>query len=176
MQSTRTATVVVPKSMRLPEIIEPPDLPGDLPEPHTAFGTHHASWRSHDRAHHRISVSMASYRPEEYEERQVKIVKTKRDFRPFTTQINNIGGRVVIVNHFNPQKKVDRDMNKRRRDWKDPHRETDDDSRSTAFSSIPYRVPRLGKALQGALKTDKIGVIADTFIAVQAAIRERHWR
>lgn len=162
----RDAVVILPENVSVPEYLEPPDLPGDFPEPHSIYANGIHSFRSHARAHHRIEVMKGLDRDTRYIKRHVQIRRTNRNFEPFASHITEQAGKYRITNHFKPDQKVDKWANERHRDWKHRTRRDRDDSRADVFRTINYSDPDFGRNISGALRSGDIGIIADTIIAL----------
>ena len=112
----RQAHVIVPVEFEIPESLELPDELPELPEPHHYIGHGVESWRAHRRSHHRM-VLVPPRRKVSYVRKRVWIPRQELDgWSPFITHWKQEGANWVIVNHWNPDRKVDRMINRRMRD------------------------------------------------------------
>jgi len=151
----------------IPEDIQ---YPGDLDMPHDRWytGAVH-SRRAHDRAHQRIEV----YEPARpvYETRTVMIPIRDRDFSPFRSHWRRHHRHAVLTHHFHPDAKVDRDMNRRQRDYKHGARKDPDSSRADALRLVHPSHPEYGRWMYGALRSDDPGIAADTMLVAWNVLR-----
>lgn len=146
------------------EILES-DLIGDLPDPHSYRARGVYSVRPNRRSHHRVHIVPSELPRTEYEYRTVTIVDGVKDYDPFKTQWSQAQPGYRIVNHFRPDDKVDRELNRRQRDWKHRFRDDPATGRANSIASLRYRDPRL-PYLAGALSTNDPFVVADSAIAL----------
>lgn len=170
-RGARRAKVLIPDNFEIPYRLELPELPGDLPSPHTYRNGAFYSWRRHPRAHHRMQIP--SY-PVRASFRDVLIPVDDRAFEPFYAHWSNLIGRdsgVRVVIHRAPGRRVDRMMNTRMRDYK-PHRYLSrDGSRAGALEALGYRSGKI-QALHDAF-TQSATLAADSAIALYNGWRLR---
>ncbi len=158
----RRGTVIVPRNypiMRHLELPQELELPTELPEPHEYRVGAMYSVRRHERAHHRMVLTPVRM---DYERREVLIPIEEREFAPFVTQWKKRGQEWHITHHHDPSRKVDRWMNKRMRDWKDPRREDPDHSRANALQLVSYRNPNYASGMYAALNSGNPRIVGDT--------------
>lgn len=145
--------------------LELPPLPGDLPDPHRFVQGDVASWRGHERAHHRLLLAGPGPFRSRPEVAEVSIPVVGRDFDPFLTQWTQDVRGVRVVHHFAAEAKLSAWMHRRMDDWKHHSRREFDSSRAGALAAIGYR-SRLLPALFPALRSGDPLLAADTAIAL----------
>ncbi len=158
---SRRATIILPRGFEIPEI-NLLTIP-DLPEPHTFERPGLRSWRKTNRAHHRILIS----RPPRtrFVERTVNIPIEETEFEPFMTHWVKKFDNWYIVNHNLPDRKIDKHMNQRMRDFKHRDRIDNDHSRAASLRLVNHRSSHYNE-LYGALESRNVGVVADTALVL----------
>jgi hypothetical protein len=157
---TRTARVVVPGGLIIPEELRlPPYLP-DIVEPHEYRDDYVESYRRRERDHHRIKLTPGGSR---FAIRRVVIPVLERPFEDFYLTGREDGYRVDWTDHYQPTRKLNVYMHRRQKDWKHPTRSDPDHSRAPAWRLIPR--PYL-QMLYGAGATANPGIFADSALAL----------
>jgi hypothetical protein len=160
----RRAWVTVPSWVALPEVIFPaPPLAGDLPAPRETYFDGQTEVRRHGESSSLRMTWPLTPDVAGYKRRLVTIEKTQRAFAPFKSRVATWRGFAELVHVVNPTKQVEREMNKRSRDWKHRFRDTDDDSYVGALTSMR---PRDLPLLNGAILRGDMKEIADTAIVL----------
>lgn len=161
----RRATVILPDYYKPTDLSDLPDILDELYEPHRYEGDGLKSWRLNDRSHHRILLEEPP-RQIKYKKSKIWIPTDSLDFKPFMTHYNHIGRRVMITNHLNPEFKLERQMNRRQRDYKHKDRKENDHSRANTIGTLDYRNPDYRNGMYGALTSGNQFIAADTATAL----------
>lgn len=163
--STRKARVILPETIadRYSKyvVLYPPY---EFPEPHRTV--YNGVTSEVKRRHHRIYVPQEPYRNTVGVEKIVEIPIVEREFEPFQSSYQFQDG-FYILHRRDPAPQVDRQMNRRQRDWKHHSRGTRDDSRADAFRMIHPKNPHFGSIAFTALSTGSVGMAADSFLAAR---------
>lgn len=170
----RTAKIIVPAILAaLPNVTyTAPDLQGDLPDPHSYYSQSLISQRPNLRSHQRI-ILLTPERKTRYVQRKVDIETTRRDFDPYETTWQRYIDGWRITHHFRPERKIEKSLNERHRDWKHRRRQDPDDSRADALRAIPYRWAKYRDYMQGAFDSEDPRIVADTAIVLNQLIKTR---
>lgn len=168
-EELREATILIPKSWPSVRDISLPIAIPNLPGIHERNLPNVRSWRRHARAHHRMLV--IPRRRDHYVRRRVRIPREARRFESFRILWVPMAGAVAITDYNDPYIANNRDMNRKRRDWKHFSRSDRDHSRVAAI-----RVPRMhisndaAVGMYAALRSGDPAIAADTALYVRQVI------
>ena len=166
--AARRARVIVPTNFPTVKDLLPPVQVPNIPPPHVYRTKKLASWRRHDRAHHRIVFNRS--RRTRYRELYVNVPRVATSFDPFVLAWYRDGDVIRVVDHFNPERKLNKWMNQRMKDWKHHGRSDADHTRAASLRLVNYRNSDYRTGLSGALSHGDPAVVADTALYVANVI------